>query len=412
MTKIASTISFLLLIAVIKGTCQVNADSLFQSSLNHARQNSYAKALADANAALRANPNRAEVMVHIANIYGWQAKFDSAGYYIKRAYATDPKNMDIYDSWLNMLLWSQSFSEIPKTCEIAQNNGYSNGENIAQKMLLAFRGTKRLHEGIAYAEKLEPELLDNPTIKALYNEMYSKTKVKQLSLFYGIDLFDSPDISSKHLTFAEYGFNINRNSLVFRLSYSSWAPSNDLQAEADFYHVFTGGKYLYLNYGYSLNQKLFPAHKAGAEFFFPIAHSLEVSLGGRYLGFKDNPVYILTGQAGISVGASWIALRPFYVKGEKGNSVSTVLTYKYYTGKPRAFWKVDISYGNSPDERYYLGTNAETLRMQGYSIKLEKNIIIGRLNEIKPSVGFGSEETISGSYRSKIMLEIQYKKRF
>ena len=77
--------------------------------------------------------------------------------------------------------------------------------------------------------------------------MYSKTKVKQLSIFYGIDLFDSPDISSKHLTFAEYGFNINHNSLVLRLNYSNWAPSNDLQAEADFYRVFTGGKYLYLN---------------------------------------------------------------------------------------------------------------------------------------------------------------------
>jgi YaiO family outer membrane protein len=143
-----------------------------------------------------------------------------------------------------------------------------------------------------------------------------------------------------------------------------------------------------------------------------MAHSLEVSLGGRYLGFKDNPVYILTGQAGISIGSSWLALRPFFVKGEKGNSVTTVLTYKYYTGKPRSFWKVDVSYGNSPDERYYIGTNAERLRMQGYSIKFEKNIIIGRLNEITPSAGFGSEEITSGGYRSKIMLEIQYKKRF
>jgi hypothetical protein len=60
-------------------------------------------------------------------------------YTLKKLFNIDPRNTELYDSWLNILLWNKEYDELLRTTDIAVSNGYSNEYNILLKKLAAFK---------------------------------------------------------------------------------------------------------------------------------------------------------------------------------------------------------------------------------------------------------------------------------
>lgn len=391
---------------------QVNTDSLFQIALEQSRSKDYKNAIYIAKGVLNIDPERYDVSVFIANVFAWQGNFDSSKIYINKVYRVNPASSELYDTWLNVLLWNAEYNELLKTITIAVNNNYNNHYNLTLKQLLAYKHLGEYSKAVnLFSDNKNKRFLDSIPVNALYKEVLLLNKQKIITAFYSIDFFDNNSPAAQHIAFLDYALKIKQNSLIFRLNYAHRFDKNGLQIESDYYHILKSGRYFYFNYGYAINNTIFPQHRAGVEYYFPIKHNFEASLGGRYLYFPNTHVIIVTGHLAKYLNSFWIAIRPFYAIKESGNSFASVVNIRKYGKTSLSYWGLELNYGNSPDESFILNQTGDYFRLKSYKIKLEKNLRVGSTNEFKFAVGYAYEEFISNNYRNRYIMEIIYKHR-
>jgi YaiO family outer membrane protein len=82
--------------------------------------------------------------------------------------------------------------------------------------------------------------------------------------------------------------------------------------------------------GAGVGTESFPGYWVGAEAFLPTAGGWEFSLGGRRLGFEDDPVDIVTGSASRYHGAYLLMLRPYVAPRDAGTDVTVSATARRY----------------------------------------------------------------------------------
>lgn len=391
---------------------QTNTDSLFQSSLDHSRAGRYRESVAESKKILQLLPGRADVMIHLANVFAWTSEFDSSKIYIEKAYSISPQSGDLYDSWLNILLWNKEYDELFRVAGIAEANGYANKTNLALKKLISWKETGNYKSGTAFIKLLDNEIRSYPAVKAIYNELYSLSLNNSLSAFYSLDFFRRNVPRPQSFAFIDYSFKTGRNTGVLRQNFSNRSGINDFQTEADYYYKFRNRRYLYLNYGVGYRHEIFPAHRAGAEIFFPVIKTLEVSAGARYLKYEIGDIFILTGHVEKYISASWLSFRPFYVIRNNGNAFSLLLSYRFYERNPANYWGLEASYGNSPDDRYVLSNLMGFFRLNAYRIRAEKNIALNVNNELRLVLGFSDEEYSEDIFRNRYIAEILLRHRF
>jgi len=411
MTKRGLTIFALFIILISQGLfSQVNSDSIFNVAIKEASNKNYVKALENAEKVLAIHSNRIDVLLFIANVYSWQNNYDTAKIYIKKAQALDNTSQELYDSWLNILLWNNEPEALLETCNIAESDGYKNKYNLFLKRLLANKTLENYKQIIDLIEDENNKVyLDSSQINYLYKEVLLLDKNQTLAAYYSLDLFDNN--LPQHLAYVDYSFKIRKHRLIFRANFTHKFEKNGLQLESDFYKVMKKNRYMYFNYGYAIDNIIFPQHRAGYEFYFPIKFNFETSIGARYLLFPDISVFIATGHLSKYVGKNWFAFRPFYAFQEIGNSFSFVSTFRRYASNKLNYWGLELGYGNSPDDRFVITQNDEFFRLNSYKIKLNRNFMIGKTNDLKIGVAYAYDEFRSGSYRNRYIIEFIYKIR-
>jgi YaiO family outer membrane protein len=401
-TIVFSTISILLI-------SQNNADSLFAEAINHTKNLEYSEALIKAKTVFEQNPDRADVAVFIANVYAWQQDYDSALYYIDKAYQLNPYSEELYFAWLNILLWSEQHAELLKVADLAVNNGYNDNRNIVLKKTLALKALGRYNDAI-YVLENEIDFLEDNELRYLFMELNDLNHNKFISAFYSIDITDNEDFPFHHMAFVDYGIKHKQSTYIIRANFANRFASTDFQIEADYYRNFSNRNYIYANYGFGLNNTLFPKHRVGLEYFIPFNPGFEVSLGTRVLLFENVDAYIITGHFGKYFGNSWASVRPYYSFSKSNSSLAAIFNYRIYS-KNNAFWGLEVAYGNSPDERASIDVY-ESLWLQTYRIKLEKNFRVAIKNEVRISAGYAYEEMPINNYRNRLLIEVLFKHRF
>ena len=393
-------------------SAQINADSILMTAIEQSRRNDYENALLNARKVLNADPLRCDVNVFVANLYAWQKNFDSSKVYIKKAYKIDPGNSELYDTWLNILLWNKEFDELLRTTHIAVSNGYSDYYNILLKQLSACKNTGSYSEADEILSKRENEpFLDSIPVINLYREILLLKKHDILTAYYSLDYLPANDPAAQHLAFIDYAFRIRQNSLIVRLNYANRFNRNDLQPEADYYLIMKNSRYIYLNYGYSFSGDLFPRHHAGFEYYLSLKNDYEASLGARYLYFTNNHAGMITASVSRYIKSTLISIRPFVVFSKPGNSVSFVADIRRYMKLPLSYWNLEFGYGNSPDERFILNQTENYYQLDSYRMKLSKNIVIGRINELKLSLGYAYEEYKTDDFINRYTFEAIFRYR-
>ena len=78
---------------------QVNSDSIFDSAISNANTGKYEKAIEEAEAVLMIYPDRYDVMIFTANVFGWMGEYEKALVYLENAYSLNKTNKELYDSW-------------------------------------------------------------------------------------------------------------------------------------------------------------------------------------------------------------------------------------------------------------------------------------------------------------------------
>jgi len=390
-----------------------NMDSIFNVAIVSAREKKYDKARRNADIVLKAFPDRADVLIFKANIDAWESKFDSANVKLDKAYQLDPESKELYDSWMNVELWDQEYQKLLDKADLAEDYKYPDKENLTLKRVYAYKGLMEYDSAISILEREENQyLLDSSSIKYLYDEMIMKSKRNFITAYYAIDLFENNNPDPQHLAYLDYGVRINKNTLVLRLNWANRFNKTGLQAEADFYLKLPKSQYMYFNYGFALTNDLFPRHRAGVEYYFPLKKNFEGSVGARYLHFTDNQVFVLTGHVGKNINKLWLSLRPYFSFQKSGNYLSLVGNARLFGDNRLNFWGVELGYGNSPDERYVLDPDGNYFNYNSYRIKLEKGFKIGKASDLRLGASYTYEEIQQNVFRSRITFEVIYKYRF
>lgn len=412
-SRLLTTITFLSLI-YFSTSSQVNADSIFQSAVIRSGEGKYSTAIADATTALLNNPNRGDILIFISNNYLWQNQIDSALVYLNLARKTNYTGNDLYDTWLNILTSAKNYSSLLEVCNEAENNKYSNTENILQKKMIAYTALKRYDEALQLIQLPQnSDYLKNETLSSLYTSLLLKRNRNLISANYTLDMFKEA-LPAQHLASVGYSSKFGNYNLGFRANYANRYGLSGIQLESDLYIQMQNSNYLYLNYGYSFKSVLFPQHRFGIEYYFPVSDKIEASLGGRYLNYLNSNVGILTGHIGKYFGKSWISARPFYVYAFKSTtntqSFTLVANYRLYGKSEFDFWGLELGLGNSPDEIYSTQTS-EFNQLQAYKIKIEKNFMLNRVSDLRIGFGYSNEEYNLNQLRNRFTVDLGYKIR-
>ncbi len=395
---------------------QVNVDSIFQNAVNLSKNQQYEKAISEAQKALDADKARADIMVFIANVYSWQGDNQTAKSYLKSAGELNYYTDEYYLSLTNVLLRSGDYSDLLEKCNEAEKNNYGDSEDLLQKRMIAYSGLKQYDDGVALIEKPENEkYLATEQIDNLYTSLLLKRNSHIISAYYTLDML-SNNFAPQHLASLGYSFKVGEHTWGFRANYANRFGLSDVQLETDFYLMLPKEQYLYLNYGYGfgLDANLFPRHRVGLEYYFPLGNKFEGSIGGRYLNFPQSDVLIFTGHLGKYFGKSWVSVRPFYVYKiqDKTSSLSVIGNYRLYGKNELNYWGLEVGLGNSPDDIYSVSSGSFN-QLIAYRVKLEKNIMLNRVSDLHIGLGYSREQfgTTTIDYRNRITLELGYKLR-
>ena len=396
---------------VLRVAGQVNSDSVFNAAIINARQGDYDQALDEADSVLRMFPDRADIMIFMANVYAWKGDYTSALNQVEQAYQLTDSSSALYDTWLNVLLWSKDYENVIKIANQAKQNSYSDDYNLVLKKSLAYKALELYDDGIEVIDSYG-SFLDSSEIKNLYNEMQLLNKKKAVSFYYSISLYDDNSMHPQHLSYVDYSFKVKRLTVIPRLNFAYRFDQSDFQLETDFYRRLNNGQYLYANFGVGVLNELFPKYRAGFEYYFPIAKSMESSLGVRYLNSDSYDVLILTGHLSKYFHRIWLSVRPYYVLQETKNTFTYVFNARYYEPNPLNYWGLEFLYGNSPDENFSLLQSSDVYLLKNYRIKIEKNCAVLKFGEIKLTAAYNYEEYQADLFRNKFTLEVLLKHKF
>lgn len=370
----------------------------------------FRKTIEEVRKALGAEPARGDLMVVIANNYAWQEKTDSALIYLEKAKQINYYNDDLFDSWLNVLLWSHRYESLLETCRIAEQYKYSHTENLLRKKMVAYTELRDYDEGIElFKAPGNKEFLKLDDISYMYNNLIMKRNTNVVQAFYSIDCFDHN--APQHLANLGYAFKVGKHSLALRANYADRYHMNDVLLESDFYLQMNNKSYMYFNYGYAFDASLFPRHRAGYEYYMPLEYKMEASIGARYMKYINSEVFIATGHLEKYMGNHWVAFRPFYVMQDNGNSFTLLANYRFYGKNPLNYWGVELTYGNSPDDSRATMENAVFNNLDAYKIKLERNFMLNSISDVRIGIGYIREEYITSKFRNRYLIEVGYRFR-
>nr|WP_321379102.1 YaiO family outer membrane beta-barrel protein [uncultured Bacteroides sp.] len=370
----------------------------------------FRKTIEEARKALGAEPARGDLMVVIANNYAWQEKTDSALIYLEKAKQINYYNDDLFDSWLNVLLWSHRYESLLETCRVAEQYKYSHTENLLRKKMLAYTELRDYDEGIElFKAPGNKEFLKLDDISYMYNNLIMKRNTNVVQAFYSIDCFDHN--APQHLANLGYAFKVGKHSLALRANYADRYHMNDVLLESDFYLQMNNKSYMYFNYGYAFDASLFPRHRAGYEYYMPLEYKMEASLGARYMKYISSEVFIATGHLEKYMGNHWVAFRPFYVMQDNGNSFTLLANYRFYGKNPLNYWGVELTYGNSPDDSRATMENSAFNNLDAYKIKLERSFMLNSISDVRIGIGYTREEYITSKFRNRYLIEVGYRFR-
>lgn len=392
-------------------SAQINTDSIFSGAIFSSKNQQYVQAVEIAKKALHTDPRRGDIMVFIANVYSWEEKNDSALIYIRDAQVVNYHQSDFFESWTNILLRLHQYNELLQSCTEAEKYNYS-PDDILKKRLIAYTELATYNDGIKLADLPENKkyIISEP-IKSLYANLLIKRNTNIVSANYNFDFFDSG--LPQHLGSLGYSFRIGKQTLSFRANYANRFNRNDVQLETDFYLQMNHKQYMYFNYGYAFANSLFPQHRVGFEYYIPLKFVSEVSVGARYMIYPTSQVLILTGHLEKYIGKNWLALRPFYVITAQNNtqSFSLIGNYRLYDNNQLNYWGLELSWGNSPDDRYSISQNGGFNQLTAYKLKVEKSLMLNRISDLRIGIGYAREEFTTNQFRNRYTIELGYKLR-
>ena len=418
-------VAFMFLLFTSALPAQVDNDALLARASRAAQSANYAEAQTIVLQVLAVDSVRTDALVMMANLNFWSGENEKALLWIEKANIQQPRDDDFYSSYMNILIANKKFSELLLIAERAKNDVYRDALNLLQKRMIAYNELGKYEQTYeAYKSTDDKEVKQQPAIQGLVAIALEQLQKSALTIGYSIDMF-SKNAGPQHLASVGYSYKPNRNTYGVGVNYANRFGLNDLQVETTNYLYVADRHYIYANFGMGLNYTLFPQHRIGLEYYFPISAKLESSVGGRYLHYynvdndphntEKRDVFIVTGHLGGYIGEGWLAFRPFWVIKKDMQSLSMSLKYRKYGKTVRDFWGVELLAGNSPDDMYSTTTESGFNELSSYKIRIEKSWRLNQSSDLLLAAAYGYEQFVvpgGSEFRSRLAIDVSYRIKF
>lgn len=186
--------------------------------------------------------------------------------------------------------------------------------------------------------------------------------------------FFSRIYDTQHQTGFHIATNRSHGKYMLRMRRGVRFNQTAYQWEMENYPIISDRMYGYIAYAWS-NSIIFSEHRAGAEIFSSIPFRSEVSLGMRYMSFKNAPEsWILTGSLSHYLHSWLFTVRPYLVFSEDRTGRTITASVRYILNDTGDYIMLRGSRGVSPDQvLFQLGEEqyADVLLLESLQAGLE-----------------------------------------
>lgn len=384
---------------------QEDIDAGFKQVRTLSEKKDYSGALKVLTALEKKYPNNQDILVYEGRVYSWKRDFSKAKKILRPLVDDkDKPNSEALEALINAYYWSYDFEGCITYCD-KYLDLYTDSPEILTIKATCLEKSGRDAEALAILNQLPAPYNTNEKTTALKTVITRKKKNAIAASYLNISTAD-PGESPTHYGYIEYLRKFTRSTVIGRANVGYRYGETEGQLEADYYHTFTKG-YMYANAGFSNGEFIFPQLKVGAEYYFAPQGQFDFSLGGRYMHFEDDDVFLATAQAAYRFGEYTLAYRPYY---DVSNSLlSHVLSIQKYNENKENLIRLELQYGNVP-YLYIYSNNIEPLTAYRAGIQYQHRF--GDSFFIRPVFLYEYEEYVPDSYRHKFNCQVIFTKRF
>lgn len=329
---------------------QAGVDDIFQQAREKAFNGKRDEARTMLLYILEVSPDYHDVRILLGRTYAWDGRRDEARTVLRTVLTKSPQNEDAYKALTDVEMWDDQYDQALAVVDQGLKY-YPNDKDLLYKRAQILYSLKRPDESLITLNQLLTLNPGHADAVALVAKIRQDRLKYTAGVNYSFDIF-SRTYDPAHYASVQVARTNSWGSSIVRLNYSHRFSTNGIQPEVDLYPRIAKGIYAYLNYGYS-KSSLFPDHRAGAELFASLPHSLEASAGMRYLYFgSGSHVSIYTGSVGWYYKNYWFSLRPYITPDpETGTSVSASVSVRRYFSDRDNYLGISGGAGFSPDDR-------------------------------------------------------------
>ncbi|MFN3528376.1 MAG: YaiO family outer membrane beta-barrel protein [Bacteroidia bacterium] len=349
-----------------------------------------------------------------ANTWLWQKEYSEGTRLLQQLQARESENQEVALALLKAYVWSAKNDSAISLSKRFKAEWLLKGD-FQYYTALAYFNLGAYENSLAITEKLFQNQSAYPGIRALHEQNIYHLQRQHLLLDYQFSSFND-DIPDWHWLSLEYGKQLRRGPLLFRLTQISRFNLDASQFELEYYPRINDKTYLYAGAGLAQGV-LFPSFRAGLEAFREIGNAFELSAGFRHLGFSDAPVTSYTLSLSKYHKAWWLSLRPFIIPAAGNVYLTSNLQIRRYLNNSRHWLNLTAGIGNSPDLDFRLNApdsapSDQLFVLDATLVRLDYQHPMGFNWLFRSFAEYKNEEFLPGNYRTRYTLGIALQRFF
>ncbi|GAB5557900.1 MAG: hypothetical protein SchgKO_21130 [Schleiferiaceae bacterium] len=358
---------------------------------------------------LGVHPDHHDVLLLKSRLNAWDGKYQKAYEGIDEVFILFPQDIEAYHFLADVDYWTGNFTEglenVRRGIKYHERDRYLERSEI--RFLVALEEFEKAEVRL---DTFSNHFPDDGSIKGYRHIIEANLIHQNIAARYFYDGFEDP-YNDWHLGQIEYT-NIQPNATwVGRVNYAD--RGNDrtgTQFEADVYPILDSNKYLFLSAGIAANADVFPVFRVSGEYFHVFNRGYEVSLGGGYMNFLTNKVYLITAHAARSFGNYYIDIRPYVTYSELQDwDLSGALLFRRYFDSYLHHLTLRLEAGSFTGDQ---NSEQEAARFGGYRGSLWYELPINTHWIGLGSLGYGQESFVPNQYVNRTMIMVGVKYRF
>jgi YaiO family outer membrane protein len=372
---------------------------------------------------LKSKPDFYDARILIGRTFSWEKNFQSGREELKKVLDADADNKDALSAMIDLEKWAGNPDKALSYCE----NGLSFYPN--EETFIVYK-IKLLQEQGEETKSLQliDELLElNPSSEdglALLNQYKSSRMIYKAIYQHDYEYYEQPYTRKWHLSSFQLARRNSWGTLTGKVNLgdlildgeSFWSNNLAKQFEIEAYPRITKRSYAYLAYAYSPDD-LFPRHRFGAEWYYQLPKSFEVSGGFRFLQFdtdasKEN-IFIYTASLSKYYRNYWFSFRT-YLTPQSGNlSQSYWLTARRYLRDSKNYVGIELGTGVSPEETLGSSLTTDIYKFQSRTVRLsyQDRLLSDRFLYLA-RIGYEREEYLVNLRRNALYLSLRLSYQF